>query len=220
MKSILIICLTLQIGLAETASLTPSALAKGLTVPKTRSLIPTPPKTRTITGVSLRSTRGPKVQKNNPDYALISVESSTPGLIEDDEVSETSEICVYEDISIELPILFHKGMATIDTQDTTSLNNITVLAETLQSDRALKVAIVGQTCDLGNESYNNTLSFRRALAVYQALTQQYGISHSRLRVQGQGESQVEPSICSLPDTTEFEHIRRPLRKVTLLRISE
>lgn len=52
----------------------------------------------------------------------------------------------------------------------------------------MTVKIVGYTCDLGPESYNQNLSERRAKAVRDFLVNEVGIDSSRINVSGQGET--------------------------------
>ena len=52
----------------------------------------------------------------------------------------------------------------------------------------MTVKIVGHTCDMGPEAYNQGLSERRAEAVRDFLVNEAGVDSSRLTVSGQGES--------------------------------
>ena len=53
----------------------------------------------------------------------------------------------------------------------------------------MTVQIVGHTCDMGPESYNQNLSERRAKAVRDFLVNEAGVDSNRLNVSGKGESQ-------------------------------
>ena len=52
----------------------------------------------------------------------------------------------------------------------------------------MTVEIVGYTCDMGPESYNQNLSERRAKAVRDYLVNEVGVDSNRLNVSGRGES--------------------------------
>ncbi len=65
------------------------------------------------------------------------------------------------------------------------------IANALRSERLAKVRvrIEGHTDSQGEENYNLDLSYRRAIAVARALSEEYGIASSRYEVRGFGESQ-------------------------------
>ncbi len=52
-----------------------------------------------------------------------------------------------------------------------------------------RVMIEGHTDNVGNDGYNLDLSYRRAITVMRALSEQYDVDSSRLQVKGFGESQ-------------------------------
>lgn len=66
------------------------------------------------------------------------------------------------------------------------------LAETLTQNPDSNLLIVGHTDNVGSESFNQNLSRKRASAVAYQLTSA-GVSSSRLKVQGKGESQPAAS---------------------------
>lgn len=61
-------------------------------------------------------------------------------------------------------------------------------AETLKQYPDTELLIVGHTDNVGSESFNQTLSEQRAAAVSNQITYS-GVSSSRIRIQGKGESQ-------------------------------
>ncbi|MDH3639606.1 MAG: pentapeptide repeat-containing protein [Gammaproteobacteria bacterium] len=74
-----------------------------------------------------------------------------------------------------------------------------------------RVMIEGHTDSVGNDDYNRDLSYRRAIVVMRALTEQYDIDHSRLQVRGFGESR--------PIATNDKEDGRALnRRVTLVNL--
>ena len=62
------------------------------------------------------------------------------------------------------------------------------VASALKVFKYLQVEITGHTCSLGEESYNQQLSERRAKAVVKKLIK-YGVDESRISYQGYGETQ-------------------------------
>ena len=76
-----------------------------------------------------------------------------------------------------------------------------------------RVRIEGHTDDSGNDTYNLDLSYRRAIAVKRALTEQYGVASARIEVLGLGESQPVADNATEPG-------RAVNRRVTLVNISE
>ncbi|HIA12171.1 MAG TPA: hypothetical protein EYN69_08885 [Flavobacteriales bacterium] len=62
------------------------------------------------------------------------------------------------------------------------------VASALKVFKYLQVEITGHTCSLGEESYNQQLSERRAKAVVRRLIK-YGVDESRITYQGHGETQ-------------------------------
>ena len=68
-----------------------------------------------------------------------------------------------------------------------SMVKITDFADFLLKNKGSMVKIVGHTDSVGSKSFNRTLSYRRARAVVEVLMNK-GISISRLRSEGKGES--------------------------------
>ncbi len=67
-------------------------------------------------------------------------------------------------------------------------NDLQQLAETLKEYPETELLIVGHTDNVGSDSFNKTLSKKRAAAVSSQLSSS-GIRNSRLKIQGKGESQ-------------------------------
>ncbi len=112
------------------------------------------------------------------------VESKTPPVITP-ALPEATEMP--ESVSIQ----FQLNKSAI--AETSAIDKV---AEQLKSSPALKVKLVGHTCDLGNYAINNPLSERRAAAVKRMLLSR-GVAANRITVVGVGSK--EP-LC--PNTTE------------------
>ncbi len=82
-------------------------------------------------------------------------------------------------------IVFDSGSATIKPESTGVLKEI---ATVLQENPSIKVDIIGHTDSDGDESLNLSLSKKRAEAVKNALSQDFGIESSRMTTDGKGES--------------------------------
>jgi outer membrane protein OmpA-like peptidoglycan-associated protein len=91
------------------------------------------------------------------------------------------------DILLNMPsgITFAIDSSTIQSQFYGTLNNV---ASVLQQYPETQISIVGHTDSTGTESYNQSLSERRANAVSRYLSNQ-GIAYARLNAYGVGESQ-------------------------------
>jgi outer membrane protein OmpA-like peptidoglycan-associated protein len=70
----------------------------------------------------------------------------------------------------------------------TSFGAIKEIAEVLQANPMVNILIIGHTDSDGDEKANLQLSIKRALAVKQFLTREFGISEARLQTNGKGES--------------------------------
>lgn len=90
---------------------------------------------------------------------------------------EQSGSVVLEDLS------FETGTSTLGGDNYSS---VAALADYLQLNPNRKVALVGHTDAVGSLDGNIALSRRRAQAVVDLLTQQFGIAQSRLEAQGMG----------------------------------
>lgn len=85
------------------------------------------------------------------------------------------------------------------------------IAVSLRSESLSKTRILieGHTDSVGSESYNEDLSYRRALRIKRVLVEKYGIDRSRLEIVGYGESR--------PITSNDTELGRALnRRVTLV----
>ena len=82
-------------------------------------------------------------------------------------------------------ILFDVGDATISVQNRNALASV---AQNLRDHPDANVIIEGHADNSGDEEYNLDLSVRRALAVKDALTIEYGIRPNRLQTVGAGSS--------------------------------
>lgn len=176
------------------------------------------PATMTIRGVLLE-TRGPKVDKGRAtDVSEASPQSQ--GHLHQDETAEIEEVEVYKDLKLELPVLFERNRALIDSSSANSQTNLSLIADSLKADENLVILLVGETCDRGEADYNDVLSWRRANAVRDELVSpRYGISPQRILVIGQGEANVPDSIRNLKEISENEPQRAPYRRVMVRRVS-
>ena len=84
-------------------------------------------------------------------------------------------------------ILFDSGSATIKPESWGTLKNI---ADALQQESGMKIQIVGHTDADGTDATNLELSKKRAAAVKESLSNEFGIPGTRLETDGKGE--VEP----------------------------
>lgn len=124
-----------------------------------------------------------------PGYIFISDQFSIPEMINGFKPYEKTFLLEKIDNYIGKPLLmqniyFESGSAMLDS---VSLAEISVLAEALKRDQALKATILGHTDNIGSEKDNQLLSEQRAKSVVKALTVM-GIAASRLDTKGYGES--------------------------------
>ena len=70
--------------------------------------------------------------------------------------------------------------------DPLSLPGLRLAAEWLQEHPDARLRIIGYTCELGGDVYNQSLSLQRAEGVRQVLVE-LGVSQDRLEVEGRGE---------------------------------
>lgn len=82
-------------------------------------------------------------------------------------------------------IVFDSGSATIKPESAGVLKEI---ATVLQENPTVQIEIIGHTDSDGEESLNLSLSKKRAEAVKNALSQDFGIESSRMATDGKGES--------------------------------
>ena len=96
-----------------------------------------------------------------------------------------------ERTSIGLPIKFAYNSAEIMAESMPFLEEVGKMM-TMDDFANKRLIIEGHTDAAGSESYNLTLSQRRARAVSNFLVRNYGISPERLRTKGVGESRPLP----------------------------
>jgi outer membrane protein OmpA-like peptidoglycan-associated protein len=80
-------------------------------------------------------------------------------------------------------ILFDTGKAEVKPESAAALQEVVKL---LKQNAKLKVYVVGHTDNVGALAANMDLSRRRAAAVVQTLTAQYGVAADRLQAYGDG----------------------------------
>lgn len=68
-----------------------------------------------------------------------------------------------------------------------SLPGLRLVADWMQENPEARLRIVGYTCELGAEVYNQSLSYQRALSVRSVLVE-LGVDEDRLDVSGRGEA--------------------------------
>ncbi len=83
-------------------------------------------------------------------------------------------------------ILFDVGSDNIKPE---SFGTLKKIAEALQQEAGMNIKIVGHTDADGSDGSNLELSKKRSTSVMNALTNEFGISESRLQTDGKGESQ-------------------------------
>jgi|GEM_PF-2290828 len=88
------------------------------------------------------------------------------------------------------------------------------IASALKSDslQGIELLVEGHTDHDGSDDYNIDLSYRRAVTVVNTLSEMYGVSSSRLKVKGYGESQPVAS-------NQSESGKALNRRVTLVRLN-
>ncbi|MBU0484945.1 MAG: tandem-95 repeat protein [Proteobacteria bacterium] len=125
-----------------------------------------------------------------------SVENYRPDVETQEAQLEVSEPASEASISTEYKIIKHevdvKADAFFDLNSSNLreefLGDLEKLAKMLSEKRILgKISLVGQSCDLGPEKYNQVLSERRAAAVKTKLVE-YGIPAEQIITEGRGES--------------------------------
>ena len=99
------------------------------------------------------------------------------------------DICDYSSLSlvIELPseVLFDFDSAELHPE---ALEMVDLVADLLRRYPDSYVEIEGHTCNLGSNQYNQGLSERRALSVYDYLLEHEGIDSNRMEWAGMGET--------------------------------
>lgn len=88
-----------------------------------------------------------------------------------------------------MPINFARGSAKLDAS---SIRFVQTVAEVLRSDPGVSLIIEGHTDATGGYQRNMVLSWERAMGVYRALVENFGIEPSRLQPVGKGPSEPMP----------------------------
>ena len=93
-----------------------------------------------------------------------------------------------ETVTIELLVNFENNKADVKPA---YLNEIEKVASFMKQYPQTRVELAGHTSTVGDETYNQKLSEKRAKAVAKVLTEQFGISANRVSAIGYGESQLK-----------------------------
>jgi OOP family OmpA-OmpF porin len=93
--------------------------------------------------------------------------------------------------AVAFPLQFEFGSAVVSAN---SQAFIRVIAELLQKRPDLHLSIEGHTDAVGSIQTNMKLSWERALAVFRALVEQYGIDPARLKPVGKGPTEPLPDL--------------------------
>jgi len=117
----------------------------------------------------------------------------------------------YVDMINKLPVITIEDMLFDFNKYTIKLSNNNVLdrlTEVIQDNKKYNIKIVGHTDNVGGEEYNQTLSEKRAEAIFNALLKR-GVSADRVSFLGKGES-----IPIVENSTEFN--RKKNRRVEII----
>lgn len=88
-----------------------------------------------------------------------------------------------------MPINFASGSANLSPD---SFGFLETVAEVMRSDPSMSLVIEGHTDATGSYRRNMVLSWERAMGVYRALVETYGIEPTRLLPQGKGPTEPMP----------------------------
>ncbi len=138
--------------------------------------------------VSLPSGRNYGIAVKHPDYLFHSENFDIPKTAEYQEVEKDvylKKIAIGSKIVLK-NIFFDFNKATLRPESTNELERLTKLLKDVPS---LKIEIGGHTDSKGSDTYNQSLSEKRAQAVVDYLTTKGGISKSRLEYKGYGEKE-------------------------------
>ena len=102
---------------------------------------------------------------------------------------KTSEVLPTHKMELPGHLYFELSSTSLTADGTNALAHV---VETLRDNPTASVTIVGHTCDIGEESYNQWLSERRAESVRDTLQQVYGITNP-ISVEGKGEDEPKES---------------------------
>lgn len=126
-----------------------------------------------------------KAGSNHDRHTYLAVIESKPmdkGLVTVNAEALANEIAQSGHASV-YGILFDTDSATIKPQSTPALLEISKL---MKQKSALKLFVVGHTDNVGTLEHNRDLSNRRASAIFNALTSQFGVAPARLSAHGVG----------------------------------
>lgn len=116
--------------------------------------------------------------ENEPVSAKqVVAEQTTPAVLPEPEVELPGDLC-FELNSTQLTVNGNQHLQEV--------------VETLRENPWASIAIIGHTCNVGEESYNQWLSERRAETVRDILQQNYGINNP-ISVGGKGASEPKES---------------------------
>ncbi|MEM7052912.1 MAG: Ig-like domain-containing protein, partial [Pseudomonadota bacterium] len=138
------------------------------------------------------------------------VAATTPTLAQAQPVEETR--IVRSNVDMEADAFFALDEAEIEPEARASLQRIADLI--MQGEIVGRVSVVGHTCDLGSEEYNQQLSNRRAQAVKRELVA-LGIDPDAVVTDGRGEA--EPRV---PNTSEANRELNRRVDVQFIRVVE
>jgi len=88
-----------------------------------------------------------------------------------------------------LPINFDFGSSRVDRN---SLPYVEKIAALMRSDTRMNLIVEGHTDDRGSFNHNMVLSWDRAIGVYRALVETYGVDPTRLQLLGKGPLEPLP----------------------------
>ncbi|KAB0506794.1 OmpA family protein [Pseudomonas moorei] len=101
------------------------------------------------------------------------------------EPAPVAEAPVAEVVRVELDVKFDFNKSVVKPNSYADIKN---LADFMKQYPSTTTTVEGHTDNVGPDAYNQKLSERRANAVKQVLTSQYGVSPSRVQSVGYGES--------------------------------
>ncbi len=96
--------------------------------------------------------------------------------------------CEVDKEAVELAILFNNNSNDIKSTYNADIERV---AHYMKRHPETKVNIIGHTSSVGDSTYNQSLSERRASSVAQVLIEEYGINSTRINAKGMGESQLK-----------------------------
>ncbi len=153
------------------------------------------------TDLSVVVWEGPSICPHGPQLVAARPEVTGAAMI-------TKALVVGENAKVDLTVNFEFDSDQIQAQGHAQVLEI---ANALKSPELARhrIMIEGHTDNLGKDDYNLDLSYRRAVTVMRALSEQYGIQTSRLQVNGFGETKPIA-------TNESDEGRALNRRVTLV----